>query len=392
METFYRFLGGPRTFWGNNRTIINNNFIGGMPFSYGFGRPMPMIGVHHCCGGNSNAFNWMLGFGLASSIVGGIMNTVSQSNNTNVNYYNPYQTYNNPDYNQYNNSFAYNYSNQDLSSLTAKVNKLEDELETYQKQVQELLRNNENKENTEVKTETTPTQQQENTQTEVQKNEKVNTQNETPRLNKEQKTETQTNIDKSKEITETPNSKNKVDIVDNSKNAEETKQEKTLDDILNEIGFNNLDETAKNYVKSRISQAYIDDNGNIKYDIKAVVHDGDNINSIINRFYTKEEKENLEVAKAKLHTQGSETKLIVNPLSGDTIIAKGVSEYGLKALMQDAKKGITRQGEITKTNKRISDLKTAFVNGEKKLSKAYVLQNKLMTEAEYNKIIQEKYS
>ena len=90
--------------------------------------------------------------------------------------------------------------------------------------------------------------------------------------------------------------------------------------------------------------------------------------------------------------KGSETKLIANPLSGDTITAKGVSEYGIKALMQDAQKGITRQGEITKTNKRISDLKTAFINGQKKLSKAYVLQNKLMTESEYNKIIQEKYS
>ena len=60
--------------------------------------------------------------------------------------------------------------------------------------------------------------------------------------------------------------------------------------------------------------------------------------------------------------------------------------------MEDAKKGITRQGEITKTNKKIYALKAAFTNGEKKLSKAYVLQNKLMTEEEYNKIIKEKYS
>ena len=387
METFYSFLGGPRTFWGSgNRTIINNNFIGAMPMTYGFSRPMPVFGfgAHHCCGGNSKALNWMLGFGLASSIVGGIMNTVNQSNNANVNSYNPYQTYNTPYYNPYtNNNYTYNYSNQDLSSLTAKVNKLEDELEIYQKQVQDLLQNNENKGNTEVKTEvkteTTPTQQQENTQPEIQKKEEVNTQNETPKVNKEQKTET-------------PNNKNKVETVDNSKKVEEPKQEKTLDDILNEIGFNNLDETAKNYVKSRISQVYIDNNGNIKYDIKAVVHDGDNLNTIIDRFYTDDEKENLEVAKAKFHTQGSETKLIVNPLSGDTITANGVSEYGLKALMEDAKKGITRQGEITKTNKRIYDLKAAFTNGEKKLSKSYVLQNKLMTEEEYNKIIKEKYS
>ena len=84
--------------------------------------------------------------------------------------------------------------------------------------------------------------------------------------------------------------------------------------------------------------------------------------------------------------------MIVNPLSGDTIIANGVSEYGLKALMLEAKNGITRQGEITKTNKKIANLKTAFINGENKLSRAYVLQNKLMSEAEYNKIIKEKYS
>ena len=252
METFYSFLGGPRTFWGNsNRTIINNNFIGAMPMTYGFSRPMPIFGAHHCCGGNSKALNWMLGFGLASSIVGGIMNTVNQSNNANVNFYNPYQTYNNPYYNPYNNNnYTYNYSNQDLSSLTAKVNKLEDELETYQKQIQELLQNNENKENkevkTEVNTETTQTQQQKNTQPEIQKKQEVNTQNETQKVNKEQKTETPTNIEKSKETTETPNNKNKVETVDNSKKVEEPKQEKTLDDILNEIGFNNLDETAKN--------------------------------------------------------------------------------------------------------------------------------------------------
>lgn len=90
METFYRFLGGPRTFWGGgNRTIINNNFIGGMPFSYGFGHPMPIFGGHNCCGGGvPSAFKWMLGFGLASSLVGGIMNTATQSNNNNVTSYN----------------------------------------------------------------------------------------------------------------------------------------------------------------------------------------------------------------------------------------------------------------------------------------------------------------
>lgn len=391
METFYRFLGGPRTFWGSgNRTIINNNFIGGMPFSYGFGQSMPMFGGHHCCGGGvPSAFKWMLGFGLASSLVGGIMNTATQANNNNVTSYNPYQTYN-PYINPYNNNYnSYNnYSNQDLSSLTAKVNKLEDDLATYKKQVQELLNNDNQTQNNNVKEEENSTNEE---IIETQTKTEQTTQTEQPKQKEEIKSKENTPASTTEEVNNTegtPKTQKTEEVVDNTPQ----KEQKTLDDVLNELGFNNLDDAAKNYVKSRISQAYIDDNGNIKYDIKAVVHDGDNINTIINRFYTDEEQENLEIAKAKLHTQGSETKLIANPLSGDTITAKGVSEYGIKALMQDAQKGITRQGEITKTNKRISDLKTAFINGQKKLSKAYVLQNKLMTEAEYNKIIQEKYS
>lgn len=381
METFYRFLGGPRTFWGGgNRTIINNNFIGGMPFSYGFGQSMPMFGGHHCCGGGvPSAFKWMLGFGLASSLVGGIMNTATQANNNNVTSYNPYINPYNNNYNSYN-----NYSNQDLSSLTAKVNKLEDDLATYKKQVQELLNNDNQAQNNNVKEEENSTNEE---IIETQTKTEQTTQTEQPKQKEEIKSKENTPASTTEEVG-TPKPQKTEEVVDNTPQ----KEQKTLDDVLNELGFNNLDDAAKNYVKSRISQAYIDDNGNIKYDIKAVVHDGDNINTIINRFYTNEEQENLEIAKAKLHTQGSETKLIANPLSGDTITAKGISEYGIKALMQDAQKGITRQGEITKTNKRISDLKTAFINGQKKLSKAYVLQNKLMTESEYNKIIQEKYS
>lgn len=388
METFYRFLGGPRTFWGGgNKTIINNNFIGGMPFSYGFGRSMPMFGGHYCCGGGvPNAFKWMLGFGLASSIVGGIMNTANQSNTNNVTSYNPYQTYN-PYYNPYNNNYSFNYSNQDLSSLTAKVNKLEDDLATYKKQIQELLNNDTQEQNNEVKTKvSTPSESSEVEEAKKQETTHVEQPKSKEEINQSQNTPNTA----SEEVNNTNNTQNTEEVAATAK--KEKQEQKTLDDILNDLGFNNLDNAAKDYVKSRISQVYVDAAGNIKYDIKAVVRDGDNLNSIINRFYTNEEQENLEIAKAKLHTQGSETRLITNPLSGDTITAKGVSEYGLKALMQDAQKGITRQGEITKTNKRISDLKTAFISGQKKLSKAYVLQNKLMTEAEYNKIIQEKYS
>lgn len=393
METFYRFLGGPRTFWGNsNRTIINNNFIGTTPMMPTFNHNMPIFGGHHCCGGGSNLFNWMLGFGLASSIVGGIFGNANQTNAT-INYnnsYNPYPIYPQTPYNPYFNNNS-NYSNQDLSSLTAKVNKLEDDLESYKKTLDQLA-TTQNQKNENI-AEQPKINNQETNKTEEKKKKETNVQEpktqQQPNTTKENKNlEKSTNTNKPEKV-KTESNTNNQGI---SSNTQNNNKEKTLDDILNEAGFNNLDTTAKNYVKSRITQVYTDQNGNIKYDIKAVVHDGDNLNSIIDRFYTKEEKENLEVAKAKFNTQGSETKLIVNPLSGDTITANGVSEYGLKALMQDAQKGITRQGEITKTNKRIADLKAAFINGDKKLSKAYVIQNKLMTENEYNKIIQEKYS
>lgn len=372
METFYRFLGGPRTFWGGgSRTIINNNFIGGMPMMRPMCRPMPMMPMfgNHCCGGNSNGLKWMLGFGLASSLAGGILgmfgNNQSSINDTYNSGYNGY--YPNNNYNDYNYGGG---SNQYINDLTAKVEKLEDQLADCQKQIDDLSEAKCNCGNREITADTNPTDEELINAQKAEKSEASDSK--TP-------AQVQNNTVENKKIEKTEAPK-------------EQEQPKTLDDILKNTGFDKLDDTAKNYVKSRISQVYIDDNGNVKYDIKAVVHDGDNLNAIINRFYTEEEKSNLEVAKAKLHTQGSESKLIVNPLSGDTIVANGVSEYGLKALMQDAQNGITKQGEITKTNKRISDLKTAFVNGEKKLSKAYVLQNKLMSEAQYDKIISEKYS
>ena len=114
---------------------------------------------------------------------------------------------------------------------------------------------------------------------------------------------------------------------------------------LNDIeDFNNLDNVQKDYVKKRIENAYTDENGNIKYDIKAIVHDGDTMASIINRFYTKEEQQKLNVAENDYNTQIAGQK-IKNPASGDTIVANGVSEYGLKALIEDAKQGINRDGE-----------------------------------------------
>ncbi len=384
-----------RHFWrGHNTTIINNNFIGGMPMMHRpiyRPAPMPLFGFgHQCCGGgNSKMLNWMMGFGLASTLVGGLFGLAGNQKQNNMYFdgLNNPQGYT-PDYNNYNNYNNYS-SNQYIADLASKVNSLEDELAVCQKQLEDLTKAQCKCEHNEITAESTPSNEQATTQgvtTPNQKNTPAQAavtipadEEGTETINYSPSTE---DLNKTEEVT-TP--AYKVDTA-------QTTETETLDKILNNAGFNNLDSAAQSYVKSRITQVYLDENGTVKYDIKAVVHDGDNLNSIINRFYTEDEKSDLEVAKAKLHTQGSESRLIVNPLSGDTIIASGVSEYGLKALMQDAQDGITRQGEITKTNKRISDLKTAFINGEKKLSKAYVLQNKLMTEAEYNKILSEKYS
>ena len=365
MSVRLRLMGEPRGFWNNrNTTIINNNYYGFMPIRHNFCRPMPIFG-HNCYNGG-NMVNWMLGFGLASSFMNNLFGNTQQ----NTNYYNSYSTYpqtyypNNLNTNQY------------IENLTSKIEKLEDDLSICKKEIDSIKQNNENSNNKEININSNPTDEK-ILEKSKNNNETVKTQ--------EKNTEKSTNTEQAK----------KTEQATKPEKTQEQKEEtpKTLDEILNENNdFKALDNNAKSYVKSKISQVYIDENGNIKYDIKAIVHDGDNLNTIINRFYTEEEKNNLEIAKAKLHTQGSETNIILNPLSGDTITANGVSEYGLKALMQDAKNGITKQGEITKTNKRISDLKTSFINGEKKLSKAYVLQNKLMSEAQYNKIIQEKYS
>ena len=391
MESFYSFLGGPRTFLGGSKTIINNNFIGGMPMMRAAFRPchMPFFGGH-CFGGTSKAFNLMLGFGLASSLIGNITGLFSkQNNNLNNMYYDSLNNYYYPGYtpaNNYNNYInSNNLETQYLTTLNSKVENLEEQLSRYQKELDNIKKNQTEQTATREITpdKSVPADEIETVQ-DIPETETIQEENKyhEPINNVEENKSEQT-------ITPTNAEQDEIEIGTEIKPEESPK---TLDDYLNNAGFDKLDSTAQNYVKSRISNAYLDENGNVKYDIKAIVHDGDNLNSIIDRFYSKDEKSSLEVAKAKLHTQGSETRLIVNPLSGDTIIANGVSEYGLKALMLEAKNGITRQGEITKTNKKIANLKTAFINGENKLSRAYVLQNKLMSEAEYNKIIKEKYS
>lgn len=372
MPTFYRYLGGPRTFWGGGRTtIINNNIIGGH-------MPMMRAPHHHCCGGGGNMFQWMAGYSVANSFMsnlfgggmgnfGGIgnfgmfgglnnmfgmgsMQGLYPGNSNNYNYNNPYV------------------NNMDLS---AKVKSLEDELADAKQQIKDLQDSKCKCDGKDLTQSKTPTDEEL-----AAANKKKNTSEKDAASNK-----------KSDEVTNKDNKSNSNEVIENS----DKEFDETLDKLLKDAGIDNLQPQEKNYIKNNISAIYTDDNGNVRYNITAVAHDTDRVSTIASRFYEKGETPDLKVGRAKFNTQSSETNTINEPRSGDTIIANGVSEYGLKALMQEGKNGITKQGEITKTNKRISDLKSDFISGKNKLSKAYVLQNHLMSEAEYNKIINEKY-
>lgn len=387
MPTFYRYLGGPRTFWGGGRTtIINNNIIGGH-------MPMMRAPHHHCCGGGGNMFQWMAGYSVANSFMsnlfgggmgnfGGIgnfgmfgglnnmfgmgsMQGLYPGNSNNYNYNNPYV------------------NNMDLS---AKVKSLEDELADAKQQIKDLQDSKCKCDGKDLTQSKTPTDEEL-----AAANKKKNTSEKDAASNK--KSDEVTNKD-NKSNSDAVKKENSNEAV-NKNNAKIDKNDEEFDNILDKLlknsGFDNIEPQQKNYLKNNINEIYTDDNGNVRYNITAVAHDTDRVSTIASRFYEKGETPDLKVGRAKFSTQKSESHTITEPHSGDTIIANGVSEYGLKALMQEGKNGITKQGEITKTNKRISDLKSDFISGKNKLSKAYVLQNHLMSEAEYNKIINEKY-
>lgn len=373
MEIFYKYLGGPRTFWGhgNSTTIINNNYFGGIPMRP-FGRPFPrasfmtapMIGCYHSCGGN--LFNLMAGFSLASSLMQNIMPSASHQSYSQYNMQGMY----NPNY------ANYNYFN----NINAQIDELDARVKAYEQQVAELL------------------EKQKNEAPQITPQVDVNSEEQTrPETKEEIQNQQQTNPKLEGNEPETPNVKPNEHTTEtqhqqNDENTLQKNENKSLYRALKDAGIDKLDAQAQEYVKSRITDYYTDENGNAKYNITAIVHDGDTINDIIKRFYKDEETADVKTVKHKFHTQKSETTVLDNPYSGDTITISGVSEFGLKALMQDAVNGITRTGEITKTNKKMSDLKTAFINGEQKLSKAYVIQNHLMSESQYDKIISEKYS
>lgn len=382
MPTFYRYLGGPRTFWGGGRTtIINNNIIGGH-------MPMMRAPHHHCCGGGGNMFQWMAGYSVANSFMsnlfgggignfgmfGGLNNMFGMGGTGGL-------------YPGYSGNYNYNNSYTNNLDLSAKVKSLEDELADAKQQIKDLQDSKckcDGKDLTQTKT---PTDE------ELEAANKKQNSSETDAAS-DKKTEKVTGNDNQsdpeavkKENSNQPILKNNAVIENSDKEFDET-----LDKLLKDAGIDNLQPQEKNYIKNNISAIYTDDKGNVKYNIKAVVHDTDRVSTILSRFYKDNETPVYQIGRSKFNTQSSETNTINEPRSGDTIIANGVSEYGLNALIQEAKNGITKQGEITKTNKRISDLKSDFISGKNKLSKAYVLQNHLMSEAEYNKIISEKYN
>lgn len=347
MESFYALLGGPRTFWGGSNKVIINNFGAG-PMFPPMGRPHFM---HHHCSGYNRLLGWMTGMNLLSNIFG----SFNRAGQTNYNLYNQYGALG-----QYNPYLSYGQNN----SLTSRLETIENEVKSMEKQIEQLQKNQCDCQDKEVKL----------TDNQTSKDKVENSEN----------TQNTENTENSEKTNKTENTQ-QTDKVDSD-------SPKTLDEVLNNLeGFTNLDKTAQDYVKNRITNAYQDENGNLKYDIKATVHDGDTAASIISRFYSEQEQKDLSVMEKDYNAQTSGKK-IKNPRSGDTINANGVSEYGLKALMDDAKQSITRDGEIQKTNKKMNELKEAFKNGEKKLSKEYVLQNHFMTEDEYNKIIESKYS
>ena len=343
VETFYRFLGGPRTFWsGRNTTIIKNNF---------YGAPMmpPMMPHRHCFGGGNNWFGMLFGFSLLSNLFN---NNTSQLQN---NY-----SYMPTAYTGYQPQGAY----------TGTINDLQSRIKTLEKEVEQL---NDALKDTEAANSTNKTDKSDvvdltdNSSTPVKPN-------------------------KTAESDEAANTSAPDNTANNNTTAK-TNKEKAANttDLQPSKNDNSITEKNQEYVNSHISNTYTDKDGNKRYDITAIVHDGDTIETIQKRFYTDGETPQIELTNKKLHTQKSETHIVSNPLSGATVTLKGVSDFGIEALAKDGEAQITSQGEITKTNKRISDLVKSFKDGTNKLSKAYVLQNNLMTEAEYNKVISEKY-
>ena len=361
METFYRFLGGPRTFWGGSNRVVINNYGCGPMFG---GMCRPVFFNNNCFGGGlNNMLGIMAGMNLLSNIFG-YSNQMA----------NPYMGYQPGMYQPY---APQQYQLASYNSLASRISSLTKEVDSLQKQIDDIENakcdcadNNSSTDKTDNTGKTDKTDKTGTTDT-TGKTDSTSTANEAAKTDK------------------TDNA-NKTDTTQNTTNTGDDGQ-LTFDDLLNTVeGYDKLNADEKSYVKSHIAGSYKDQNGNQRYNIRAIVHDGDTLDTIINRFYNEQEKQELNVAENEYNAQVSGKK-VKNPNSGDTIYANGVSEFGIKSLMEDAKQTITKEGEIQKTNKKLSELKESFVKGDKKLSKEYVLQNHLMSETEYNNIIQNKY-
>lgn len=356
-ESFYTYLHGPRTFWGSgNRTIINNNFFG-MPMMPSFrgmcGSSMfscnSLFGTGFNYGCNCNSgMNDLFGFMMLNSMIngnqgGGLFNFGGLSN-----IYNPFGGYN---------------QNKTNSALSTKVKSLEDQLAEAKKEIKDL-------------------------KTEKEKNEKAKTK-EAERKNKPAKPVDTSKLNKPS--AKPSNDGGAVETVEDP-NKKPTAP-KTLDEQLNSIdGFNKLTPEQQKYVKDKVKGQHVDDKGNVTYDINAITHSGDTLNTIVNRFYKPSEAhDQINVPEFDYNTQTSGKKAKY-PGVGEDITLNSVSNFGMTALMKDASDNITKEGETQKTGLAMKQVEDDFKSGKQKLSEEYILQNHMMTKAEYNKIIKEKYN
>lgn len=398
MVHFRHCYGGSRT------TIINNNFYRvGMPMFRPMPRPM-FFGGFNCCGGNS-MWSMMAKFSIANMFMNNMSNLFGLGNNQNG--YNSYNNTYSQSYNS-NNSYGNNCNCPDYSSQLQSLNNRYEALENKFNSLQEQLKNdNGNKEITldgngnlndkdasSLPAENKTEDKKSNASEQTDKKDVGNTESAAKKNNAQAAEDaddedvidnTEENLAEDEKVR--TSTKNKTDI-----KKGDTNFDTSVNKILDALGTKDLNDTQKSYIKNHITDIYEDSDGKLRYNIKAVAHDTDSTAIIAGRFYQSGETPDLQVGKGKFNTQGSEKNSINEPYSGSTIIANGVSEYGLKALIQEAKDGITSQGEIAKTNKRITQLKSDFENGKQKLSWAYVSQNNLMSKYSYDKIIQEKYS
>lgn len=344
-ESFYTYLHGPRTFWGGSgsRTIINNNFFGAQPFGmsmFGYG----MGGCH--CNHNRGMSN-LFGLMALNSMFGGNQSGGMFGLNFN-NMFNPFGNFGN-----WSNLGTQNNENTN-SSLGAKVKSLEDQLASANKKIKDL--------------------EAEKAKAEKDKGNEISS---------SKKAENSTEVGK----TQPTEGAGKV-----QKPTEENTKPADIDKKLDTInGYKDLTADQQKYVKDKIKNQHTDDKGNTTYDISAIVHSGDTIDKVINRFYKPNENhDNTNIPEFGYNTQTSGKK-VKNPKVGEEVALNGISDFGLEALVKDAKNEITKESEIQKTNNEMHELLNNFKSGKQKLSKEYVLQNHMMTETAYDKLIKEKY-